>query len=82
MSVRMVEIVFELTMGTDYSDVEEAFINQDLRLGIHVQSIDSDDNEGSKSFVTVVPIPGAVWLFGSGLLGLGWLSRNKTAKSG
>jgi hypothetical protein len=30
------------------------------------------------SDVTVVPIPAAVWLFGSALAGLGWMRRRKT----
>lgn len=36
-------------------------------------------NSGTDSFVidTVVPVPAAVWLFGSGLLGLAGLSRRK-----
>jgi len=29
--------------------------------------------------VSEVPIPAAVWLFGSALAGLGWLSRKRTA---
>ena len=29
--------------------------------------------------VSIVPIPGAVWLFGSALAGLGWLRRKATA---
>jgi len=28
---------------------------------------------------TVVPVPAAVWLFGSALVGLGWVRRRKTA---
>jgi hypothetical protein len=30
------------------------------------------------SFSTAVPIPAAVWLFGSALAGLGWMRRRKT----
>ena len=29
--------------------------------------------------VSTVPVPAAVWLFGSGLAGLGWMRRRKTA---
>ena len=31
--------------------------------------------------VDVVPIPAAVWLFGSALVGLGWLTRGKRAET-
>lgn len=31
------------------------------------------------SFVSAVPIPAAAWLFGSAILGLGWVKRRKAA---
>jgi hypothetical protein len=48
---------------------------------------DSADGGSGNHFVmdnftftsTVVPIPAAVWLFGSALAGLGWMRRRKTA---
>jgi hypothetical protein len=33
----------------------------------------------SASATTTVPVPAAVWLFGSALAGLGWMRRRKTA---
>ena len=48
-------------------------------------SVASSPNFGSDDIVsgsltgTVVPIPAAVWLFGSALAGLGWMRRKQTA---
>jgi len=51
---------------------------------VNGRSIDPNQNHsGQPSSVfavwTVVPIPAAVWLFGSALAGLGWLRRRQTA---
>jgi hypothetical protein len=63
-------IVFNLT-GT-YGDVTDALDDGSLRLGLHVQDL---LNGNSESFVT--PIPGALLLFGSGLVGLVGIGRRK-----
>jgi hypothetical protein len=56
----------------------------DLRIGIHVQSF---GNGGSESFVndpglppSIVPIPAAAWLLGSGLIGLAGVARRKVSQ--
>lgn len=70
-------ITFDLLSGVSYADTINALQSgTDLRIGIHVQGF---GNGGSESFVnTVIPVPAAVWLFGSGLLGLVGIARRKT----
>ena len=59
-----------------------------LRLGLHVRSInvvgcnilDRDGQntcDSSESYVSNVPVPAAVWMLGTGLLGLIGFSRRK-----
>ncbi len=40
----------------------------DLRIGLHVRSIQIGTNDSSESFVSTVPVPAAVWMLGSGIL--------------
>jgi hypothetical protein len=56
----------------------------DLRIGVHVQGFADDGSESFVSSTTHVPIPGAVWLLGSGILGLAGIrirSRKRKAQS-
>lgn len=72
-------ITFDLLSGITYADTINALQSgTDLRIGIHVQGF---GDGGSESFVntTVVPVPAAVWLFGSGLIGLIGVARRKKA---
>lgn len=72
-------IVFNLQSGGTYGDVLAELANGDLRIGMHVINF---ANGGSESFVNnpfVVPLPAAVWLLGSGLLGLGAIGRRRKA---
>ena len=51
----------------------------DLVIGLHVQGL-GRHNDFSESLInnpTVVPVPAAVWLFGSGLLALAGLVRRR-----
>ncbi|MGY6275892.1 hypothetical protein [Methylomonas sp. MgM2] len=70
-------IKIQLKQGLDASDVVDALLNGDLRLGLHVRSIGSTG--GSDSFVNspialppaaAVPIPAAAWFFGAALASL------------
>jgi hypothetical protein len=68
-------IVFDLQVGNTYADVIDDLTTGALRIGVHVQAFES---RGSESFVNnPVPVPAAVWLFGSGLLGLVGVARRK-----
>ena len=70
-------IVFTLQSGMTYADVINDLTTGALRIGVHVQAFASG---GSESFVNnPVPVPAAVWLFGSGLLGLVGVARRKRA---
>jgi len=70
-------ITFNLINNLTYADTIIALQSgTDLRIGIHVQGF---GDGGSESFVNTVPVPAAVWLFGSGLLGLVGIARRKTA---
>jgi len=70
-------VVFDLQTGLTFSDVIADLTNGNLRIGIHVQGFSGG---GSESFVNnPVPVPAAVWLFGSGLLGLVGVARRKRA---
>lgn len=66
-------IVFDLQSPGTYADVLSELANGTLRIGIHAQGYAGG---GSESFInTPVPIPAAVWLFGSGLAGLIGIAR-------
>ena len=70
-------ILFNLENGGTFADVISELTTGELRVGIHVQGFDTS---GSESFVNnPVPVPAAVWLFGSGLLSLVGLARRKKA---
>jgi hypothetical protein len=70
-------IVFNLKDNKTYGDVLASLSSGDLRIGLHVISIGS--NEQSDSFVNdgVVPLPGAVLLGSMGLGVAGWRLRGR-----
>jgi hypothetical protein len=72
-------ILFDLNDAV-YDNALAALNNGDLVIGVHAQGLGEGD-EFSESLITatpaVVPLPAAVWLFGSGLLALfGLLKRS------
>jgi hypothetical protein len=75
------QIIFDLKEGQYISNVIDALTDGGLRVGIHVQGFDitgppPDYETLSESLINnnyegaPVPIPGAIWLLGSGLIGL------------
>jgi len=73
-------ITFDLLSGITYADTIFALESAtDLRIGIHVQGFADGGSESFVNNVTVVPIPAAIWLFGTGLIGLIGIARRKKA---
>nr|WHW29720.1 hypothetical protein [uncultured bacterium] len=60
----------ELGLGgfADYDAVVAAVNSGDLRFGYHIRAVGVADD--SDSYASVVPVPAAMWLFGSALMGL------------
>ena len=73
-------IIFDLQSTLTFDDVLAELGSGELRIGLHVTNFASG---GSESFVnsSVVPVPAAAWLFGSGLLALTGVARRKRAAS-
>jgi hypothetical protein len=59
-----------------FSAFEQALLENDFRIGLHVRSF----GEASASFVTVsaIPVPAAFWLFGTALIGFVGFSRRRS----
>lgn len=66
------------TFSTSYTIEATATRLKVVLLGINADSVIGYDNVGIDG-ATVVPVPAAVWLFGSGLLGLIGVARKKKA---
>jgi hypothetical protein len=77
-----VALTFALAAGMTLDDVLAAIWAKDLRFGLHVQAIFDANGQGglSESYVTHTPLPPALLLFGSGLVGLCLLSRRRARK--
>ena len=70
-------IIFDLQGTQVFNDVINELGDGRLRIGMHVINFEGG---GSESFVNnPVPVPAAIWLFGSGLLGLVGIARRKNA---
>ena len=68
--------------------VQTDWVSGDIILGPEWQGLESVRFDGSTAYfftglddivVSTVPVPAAVWLFGSALAGLGWLKRKQSA---
>lgn len=75
---------YSLQAGKSLNDVLTELSNGKLRLGMHVTGFTSS---GSESFVndrglppSIVPVPAAAWLLGSGLIGLVGVARRKVSQ--
>ncbi len=69
------DVVFSLQGGGTFADILAELGTGELRVGMHVIGFQSG---GSESFVnTVVPVPAAAWLFGSGLVAVGLARRRR-----
>ena len=70
-----------LGISSSFGDVIAALDSNAFRIGLHVQAI--GDLGKSESFVSApgspsqVPVPGAIWLFGSAILGFAGFSNRK-----
>lgn len=67
---------FTLLSGATFDTIISALGSGDLVVGIHAKALGGIADE-SESLVTVVPVPAAVWLFGSGLLGIVGVARRR-----
>lgn len=70
-------IEFSLLFGMVYQDVIDALYREDLVIGIHAKAL-GGAQDVSESLINVVPVPAAVWLFGSGLLSLIAVARRRS----
>ena len=73
-------VVFDLQTGITYADIINAMnigSPDGLVVGIHVQGLTDATPNYSESLITAVPVPAALVLFGSGLVGLFGFSRKK-----
>ncbi len=64
--------------STDFSAIIAALFSNELRVGIHVGSINPDNDDESESMVSVIPVPAAFWLFGTALIGFIGMSRRRS----
>ena len=68
-------------LNSSFSDVTTALDNNAFRIGLHVQAI--GELAGSEAFVnspekpSQVPLPGAIWLFGSAVLGFAGYNKRR-----
>lgn len=61
--------------GLSLLSLQSGLTSGALDIGLHVRGF----NNFSESFTSVVPIPAAVWLFGTALIGLGGFSKRSKA---
>lgn len=68
-------------MGFSFDDLIADILSGTFRFGLHVTSIelesDGEGFDGSDSYINVVPIPAAAWLFGSAIFGFFVASKRR-----
>ena len=63
--------------GTGFVSLDEAY---DINASGQIVGVGTLSDGSSGAFMlTAVPVPAAIWLFGSALAGLGWLRRKTQA---
>ena len=71
-------ITFDLLAGVTFADTLAALGTGELIIGIHAKGLGAGlDDEYSESLITAVPVPAAVWLFATGLIGLAGVARKR-----
>ena len=65
-------ILFNLQTGRTFADVLDDLSTDALRIGLHVTAF---TDGGSESFISTVPVPATVWMFGASLVGLFGIRR-------
>ncbi|MCF6203014.1 MAG: hypothetical protein L3J59_04980 [Methylococcaceae bacterium] len=76
------DLVAQLVMGIEWGAVDSTAITEIEFVVSGVQNMDSvidNINASGSGSVSAVPVPAAVWLFGSGLVGLIGISKKKKA---
>ena len=61
--------------GLDSSLLLSAIALGDFNIGLHMGSLEGGYSEAASLSVSTVPVPAAIWLFGTGLLGFVGMSR-------
>ena len=72
-----VNFLCALSLGNSYSSVIDALDAGQFRLALTVQSTNGRGADRYISNVSTVPVPGAVWLFGSAIAGFVGVRRRK-----
>lgn len=72
-------VVFNLQAGYGFADVLAELAGGELRIGVHMTSFADGGSESLVTTPTAVPVPAALWLFGSGLVGLTMVGRRRSA---
>jgi len=74
-------VKLDLALGVSYGDFLSSFAELNgSRIGLHVISVGLNE-ENSESMITVIPVPGALPLMLSGILGLSLLARRRRNNS-
>lgn len=70
------DVLWSMAPGADYQNLIGAINAGEVRVALHVQDLRGGDSESLVSAPSV-PLPPAVWLFGTGLVGLYAVNRRR-----